>query len=198
MHPTDIEQCLKSMEIAVDSREQASAKAMRRYHRFGCPYYRQCLDYGDYTYNFRIPNGEYFFPKDIDRLGADVVVERKMSLDELAGNFCERLKDSPDARKWNHDHPDRQIRNRFEYEFIKAKESGAKVYLLVEDANFENLYSGKYRTRMNPKSFIGSLWSFCAKYNITPIFCKSDTSGKVIHDILFYELRRRLESGVYG
>lgn len=198
MHPSEIEHCLSTMEIVTDSREQPSAKSMKRYHQFGCPHYRQCLDYGDYTYNFRSPNGEYLFSKEADRIHPHVAIERKMSLDELAGNFCERLKDSPDARAWNQNHPDSQIRNRFEYEFIKARESEAKVYLLVEDASFENMYSGKYRTKMNPKSFIGSLFSFCSKYNITPIFCKSESSGKVIHDILYYELRRKLESGAYG
>lgn len=199
MHPSDIEYCLKTMEIIVDSREKPDGeKFKRRVTQFRIPYYRQCLDYGDYAYNFRLPGGDYFFPKDIERLGADVVIERKMNLDELAGNFCERLKDSPDAKAWNADHRSDPIRNRFEYEFVKAKQSNAKVYLLVEDANFENLYAGRYRNRMNPKSFAGSLWSFCSKYNLIPVFCKSELSGKVIHDILYYELRKRLECGVYG
>lgn len=198
MHPFDIQNCLKSMEVMIDTREQPSERAIKRYAQFGVPYYRQCLNYGDYSYNFKLPSGEYFFPKDLPRIGPDVVIERKMSLDELAGNFCERLKDSPDARIWNVDHPDDQIRNRFEYEFVKARQAQAKVYLLVENSNYENMYAGKYRSRMHPNAFTGSMWAFCSKYGITPVFCKAETSGRIIHDILHYELKHRLECGVYG
>lgn len=197
MHPTDIDYCLKHMTIICDSREQESEKMRRRVSQFSCPSYRQCLDYGDYTYNFRSPSGDYLFQRDADRIQPHVVVERKMNLDELAGNFCERLKDSPDAKAYNQANKTK-IRNRFEFEFIKAKQNNAKVYLLVEDATYENMYAGRYRSRLNSKSFVGSLWSFSSKYNITPVFCKSETSGKIIHDILYYELRKRLESGVYG
>ena len=198
MSPFEIDECLKSMTILVDSRERPTGKqSERRYKQFECSWQRATLDYGDYTYNFILPTGFPLFANS-GRIQPDVVIERKMSLDELAGNFCERLKDSPDARAWNLSHKDRQIRNRFEYEFIKAQENHAKVYLLVEDATYENLYTGKYRTKMNKKSFVGSLWSFCARYQITLVFCKSETSGKIIHDILYYELRKRLESGAYG
>lgn len=197
MHPTDIDYCLKHMTIICDSREQESEKFKRRVSQFQVPSYRQCLDYGDYTYNFRSPSGDYLFQRDADRIQPHVVVERKMNLDELAGNFCERLKDSPDAKAYNQANKTK-IRNRFEFEFVKAKQNNAKVYLLVEDATYENMYAGRYRSRLNAKSFVGSLWSFCAKYSITPVLCKSETSGKIIHDILYYELRKRLESGVYG
>jgi len=198
MNAFDIDSCLKSMTVLVDSRERPTGeKSKRRYEQFKCSWRTATLDYGDYTYNFALPDGSKLFPNLNDRIQPHVVVERKMNLDELAGNFCERLKDSPDAKAYNQTNKTK-IRNRFEFEFVKAKQNNAKVYLLVEDATYENMYAGRYRSRLNAKSFVGSLWSFSSRYNITPVFCKSETSGKIIHDILYYELRKRLESGVYG
>ena len=45
----------------------------------------------------------------------NIIIERKANLLELCGNFC-------------------QGRKRFEREFIRAKEAGAKIYLLIEDS----------------------------------------------------------------
>ena len=53
----DIKRCLESMSIIVDSREQPTRRARDRYKTFGCPYDRGKLNYGDYTYNFTLPNG---------------------------------------------------------------------------------------------------------------------------------------------
>ena len=53
--PFEQEDALKNMVILVDTREQPSARAMRRYKRFNCPYSRRKLEYGDYAYNFTLP-----------------------------------------------------------------------------------------------------------------------------------------------
>lgn len=186
----EIEDCLKSMQIVVDTREQPSKRAERRYKSFGVPYMRQGLSFGDYTYNFTLPDGKPVFGPDSPIKG-DCVIERKADLKELSGNFCERQKSCPDAVQLN-------LRNRFEVEFYKAKENGAKVYLLVENATWENLINGRYGTKYHPKAFTASMVAWCARYNITPIFCKEETSGKLIKEILYRELKERLEGGFYG
>lgn len=168
-----IDSCLESMEILVDTREQPSKRAKDRYKSFQCPYQRRKLEYGDYTYNFRTPDGEWLFPDDQPVLPV-VAIERKMNLDELAQCFTKE-------------------RKRFEAEFERAKEAGAKIYLLVENASYENLYNGKYRSRFNPAAYTASVWAWVARYNLIPIFCKEETSGKVIRDILYRELKQRLE-----
>ena len=58
MNHFEIDDCLKSMQIIVDSNEQPSKRAKKRYEAFECPYVRQKIDYGDYTYNFMFPNGK--------------------------------------------------------------------------------------------------------------------------------------------
>lgn len=171
MHPVDIENCLNSMTILVDSREQQSERAQRRYDSFLCSHRRTKLDFGDYSAEF--------IDSDNNIIQIPVAIERKMSLDELAQCFT-------------HD------RGRFEREFERAKKAGATMYLLVENATWENLINGKYRSKFNSKAYLASITAWLARYDIKPIFCKEQTSGRLISEILYRELRERLEAGVYG
>lgn len=173
----EIQDCLDSMQVIIDTREQPSIRADKRFKSFECPYKRQTLSYGDYTYNFRKPNGAWLHEEGTT-LEPEVVIERKMSLGELSGNFC-------------------QGRKRFQEEFSRAKENNASVYLLVENATWENLFNGKYGTKFNPKAYKASIFAFIARYGIHPIFCKEETSGQIIKEILYRELKERLERGEY-
>ena len=114
MNHFEIDDCLRSMQIIVDSNEQPSRRAKKRYETFGCPYMRQKIDYGDYTYNFMLPNGE-----------------------------------------WLHE----------------------------------------LNTRVFP--YFASITAWQARYRIQTIFCKSETSGRIIKEILYRELKERLEQGFY-
>lgn len=178
MNNFEIDDCLKSMEIIIDTREQPSKRAQRRYESFCAPYIRQTMSYGDYTYNFKLPSGEKLFRED-ETIKGHAIVERKQDLVELSQCFC-------------------QSRERFEKEFKRAKDNKASIYLVVEDANWENLINGKYATKFNSKAFFSSITAWMARYDIKIIFCKSETSGKLIKEILYRELKERLENGFYG
>ena len=178
MDKLEIEACLESFRILVDTREQPSARAAKRYSSFGCPYERHTLSFGDYTYNFTLPNGKALFEPNTTAEG-DCVIERKMSLEELSGCFC-------------------QQRDRFRREFERARDHGASVYLLIEDASWENIINGRYKTKFNPNAYFSTLTAWMARYNIQLIFCKKETSGKLIRQILYRELKERLENGFYG
>lgn len=177
MNNFEIQNCLDSMEILVDTREQDTDRARNRYARFGVPYKRHTLDFGDYTYNFMLPNKTWLYEANTSVKG-DVIVERKMNLDELAGCFTRE-------------------RKRFEAEFERAKENGSKIYLLVENATWENLLNGRYRSRFIPKAFKASILAWSIRYNMQIIFCKAETSGELIKEILYRELKERLERGEY-
>ena len=167
---------LDSVTILVDKREQQTARAEKRYKTFGCPFRRATLDYGDYSVNYQI-DGNWRY-NEAERISPDVVVERKMNLDELAGCFT-------------HD------RKRFEAEFQRAAEHGARIYLLVENASWEALRAHRYRSKFLPQAFEASFTTFMARYDMRLIMCKEETSGWLIAKILYRELKERLEHGIY-
>lgn len=177
MNNFEISNCLDSMEIIVDSNEQPSERAFKRYEAFEAPYRVQKIDYGDYTYNFKLPSGKWIYEPST-RLYPPVSIERKADLVELSQCFC-------------------QSRERFAREFERAKQNKAKMYLLVENASWENLINGKYATKYNPKAYFASITAWQARYGVQIIFCKQETSGKIIKEILYRELKERLEKGYY-
>ncbi len=167
MHPVEVETALKTMQIIVDSREQPTEQSKRRYALFGCPYRHDKLNVGDYSAECVLPDGSTF------TLADKVTVERKMNLGELA--MC-----------YTHD------RGRFEREFERGKAIGMKTYLLVENASWELAYNGKYHSQMKPQALIASMLAWLARYDCQLLMCKSETSGKLIHGVLYRELKERL------
>lgn len=133
------------------------------------PYERKKLDFGDYSAKCTLPQGE-----EID-FSSEFAIERKMSLDELCACYC-------------------RSRQRFQKEFERAKEKNAKLYLLIENASWENVYNSKYRSKMTSKALSASMLAYLARYDCQLIFCKSETSGKLIGDIIYREVKERLEN----
>jgi hypothetical protein len=86
-------------------------------------------------------------------------------------------------------------RDRFQREFERAAAEGAKVFLLVENASMDMILTGQYRSRFQPKAFIASLLSWSVRYGMVPIFCDMKSSGRLIREILFRDMKERLEGG---
>lgn len=164
MHPVDVDASLKSMVCLVDTREQDTPAFRERISHFD-QWERHKLDAGDYSAKFLLPDSSWFF--------LPVAIERKYAIDELCMCYC-------------------QQRGRFEREFERALEAHSKLYLFVEGGSWENVYSGKYRSQMNPKSLVGSILAWLARYNCQLIFCKKETSGQLIKDILYREGKEAL------
>ena len=178
MEGYEIQNCLDSMKILVDSAEQPTEEYYKRCDSFGVPYERRNLDYADYTYDFLLPTGSWLHEgKSIVR--GPAVVERKMSLRELSGNLCQN---------WD----------RFCREFDRARSHDASVYLLVEDGSWMKIITGKYGTKFNSKAYLHRLLKLIIVYRIIPIFVQKELSGQMIYEILYRELKTRLESGEYG
>ena len=168
---------LRSFEILVDTREQLTDRSERRYKAFNAPFSRATLDYGDYTYNAILPGGRaiYDVSGPIKPLCA---VERKYALDELAQCFT-------------------RGRDRFKREFERAQANGCRIYLICENANWENLLNGRYRSLFNENAFAASQIAWMVRYNANVIFCKEETSGRLIKEILYRDLKERLERGEF-
>lgn len=172
MNHFDIDKCIASIQILVDSREQDTERARRRYSMFPCSHSRQALNFGDYSYCFTQPSGL------LTPMNDRFAIERKMSLDELASCFT-------------HD------RERFEREFQRATDVGARMLLIVENANYENLLNHKYRSRFNPEAFIASLTAWEIRYGFHVVMCKEETTPKLIYEWCKRDLKERLEHGEF-
>jgi ERCC4-type nuclease len=169
---------LKTFSIIIDTREQDTPKARERYAAFGVPVRRATLDYGDYAGEVTLDDGSGIFDEST-RIKAKCVIERKMSLDELAGCLG-------------------RDRARFQREFERATTAGATVYLLVENASYEAILQKRYRSRMHPEALLASLIAWQTRYNLKVVFCKEATSGRLIKEILYRDIKERLERGDFG
>lgn len=163
--PVELQDCLDSMVFVVDTREQPTKRFDERV-RWLEPHVRERVNAGDYTAKTLLPDGTWFY--------VPCAVERKMSFTELCGCYC-------------------QERGRFTAEFERAKANGVKIVMLIENATWEDAYAGNYRSKMNPKSFVASILTWLARYNCQILFCRPQTTGKLIRDILRYEMREALE-----
>lgn len=167
MHPVEIENTLKTLTLIVDTREQDTARARRRFARIGLPYIRKALNFGDYSCFVTLPDGT-----ELDFSGS-VSIERKMDLDEIIGCFTRH-------------------RARFAREFERAKEANAKLYLLIENASWEKVLKANYRSKMNANALLASMTAWLARYNCQLIMCDELTSPRLIKEILYREAKERL------
>ena len=168
MNNFDLEKTLSTMTIICDSREHATSEAKKRWESFRVPYRIHGLRSGDYTAEFILPNEETF------SLENHAVIERKLGLSEICGNFC-------------------QNRARFIREFERIKEAGAKAYIIVEGwASWEAIYNHRYHSKMAPQALVASLTAWMARYNAHIIFCKAETFPKLCREILYREAKEIL------
>lgn len=171
MHPVEMTKRLKDLVILYDTREQPGEKLEQRLNDTGCPCERVKLDYGDYSARC----GDV-------TLADSVVIERKMSLSELAMCFGSE-------------------RARFEREFERAKQNNAKIYLLTENASWDVLYSDsaykRYtRSKYSRQAMLASLTAWMARYNMKVVFCNPKNTGFLIKEILYREMKERLSNGL--
>lgn len=156
---------LNSLTVVCDSREQVNGHVTAWLDKNNISHQSRALETGDYT---AMLDG-YTFED-------EVVIERKASLDEIAGNFTTG-------------------RERFEREMIRAKANGIKVFLIVENASWSDILLHNYRSELKPKSFFATLLSWQARFNLTVIFCKPSETAQILYYTLYYWVRDRLKRG---
>jgi ERCC4-type nuclease len=173
-HFTDAEvkQLLGSLVVLVDTREQENGHILSYFDQKKILYEKRALPHGDYS--IKIPkieelgvNRDIFFDN-------SVIVERKGSLDELAGNLT-------------------KDRTRFESELIRAK--GANIALMIENATYTDLVMGRYRSEYNAKSFVATLATYSARYGLDVNFVDKELAGNWIYHRLYYAVREELLHG---
>lgn len=168
MNRAEIQDSLDTLKILVDTREQPTGLFEKRMEQIDLPWERRKLDFGDYSACVLDADGV-----EID-FSPSFALERKMHTDELAQCLT-------------------RSRDRFAREFGRAKDADAKLYLLVENASWEQVFNGKYRTRVSPKALSASMLAWLARYNCQIIMCKAETTPKLIREICYREAKERLE-----
>ena len=166
-HYTDaeIKKKLKELVVIADSREQVHQHIIFWLDKHNIQHKSRALETGDYS----VMLGDATFED-------EVVVERKANLDEIAGNFTNG-------------------RERFEREMTRAKAGGIKVFLIVENASWTDIFLHNYRSELKPQSFAATLLSWQARFNLTVIFCKPSETAQIIYSTLYYWVRDRLKRG---
>jgi len=166
-----LKEILDSITIICDSREQENSHILDYFDKHGIKHISRKLDYGDYS--FELPPISDIGFNEVTTFESRICVERKNSLDELSGNIA-------------------QSRERFERELQRAKENHAKLILMVEDGTYLQIMKHKYKTDLNERSYLASLFSFKARYGIEIEFIENKLSGWYMFQTFKYFLREEL------
>lgn len=151
---------LDSLVICVDTRENANSHITNFFDKKKIPYCVEKLPFGDYS--CKIPKGTLnMFTTDI-YFTNDFVIERKNSIDELAGNLKE------DAA-------------RLKKELAHLNMYQIRYLVYVEDPNFEeNLRNGKFRSMYDPYTLMRRLYCLECEYNTAFIGLSKEVMGSKI------------------
>lgn len=165
----EVEQLVRSIVILTDTREQKNQHILDWLDKKKIPHKTKALSNGDYS--FYVPaNPDLNIDRDLF-FDKEIMVERKGSLEELSGNFS-------------------QQRARFEEEM--ATYPGIK-YLLVENANYQDIITGKYDTKFSAKAYLASLHTFNHRYGLQMMFMPDPQySGYFLYGVFTYFLKQIL------
>lgn len=156
------EECLNNMVILIDTREKENKHITDIFDKKNIRYESKKLDFGDYS--FYIDRGEYSL-----YFTSIYSIERKNSLDEISQNFTKK-------------------REQFKNEFELAKLNNCKIDLFIENNNYTDIQNHKYRSQLNPKSFIASLHTWKFRYDCDIIFLSKESVATYIYNCFKYFL----------
>lgn len=168
----EMKEILNNIVILVDTREQKWNHIETELQNINCIYIKEKLNFGDYSFKV---DSDLLSDKSLS-FENQIVIERKNSLDELALCFTTG-------------------RERFENEFKRVNDNKSKCILLIENDNLTNLRNHTYRSKILPKSFEASLWSWKHRYNYDVFFCNKSDTGLYIYNLFYYYLKEKLKEG---
>lgn len=150
----EMDALLDSMVVLIDTREKQNKHITDYLDKHKVAWKKKALPAGDYS--FMLPKNEELGIDADMWFYNDVICERKASLDELEGNFSRE-------------------RERFNNEFSRMR--AERRYLIVENGTYADVVNGNYGKHaksgskpFSPASYLGSLHSFNAKYNLELVF----------------------------
>jgi ERCC4-type nuclease len=168
----ELKQLLSSLTVIIDTREQQNSHVTDYLDKHKISHISKKLDYGDYSCMLPV-NLELGIIRDA-YFTDTVAVERKNSLDELSNNLT---------------------KNRVQFESELIRSHGCKLFLMIEDSSYSDIVNHNYRSQYDPKSFIATLATYSARYNLNVNFVTSNCAGNFIYFTLLYAVREYLKRG---
>ncbi len=165
----EVDIILSSIIIVIDSREQKNKNITDVFDKACIPYIIEKLDHADYS--FVIPSNKELGIEEDMYFSNEISIEKKNGLNELAGNIG-------------------GARERFRRQFERHQ---GKMILMIEEDSYADILEHRYRSKMNPKSFIGTLHSWSTQYNVPFIFIDRKCSGQYIYFTFYYWLRNLIK-----
>lgn len=163
---------LSNIVILCDTREKKDSHILDWFNEKKVTYQKYKLEYGDYS--FMIPANPIMGTMRDTYFDREIVVERKAHLEELSGNLA-------------------QNRDRFENEFMRAKDS--RKILLIEKGSLSDIWDDAYNTQFKPASYMASLLTFQARYGLEVMFVRKEYSAQLMYGIFYYHLKELLHYG---
>lgn len=149
------------MVILVDTREQNNTAILDYFNKKKITYKTKALKTGDYSFMIKA-NADLGFPVDT-YFTDELCIERKNSIDELAGNLTE---DS----------------GRFLKECNRMINIES-VYLLIENCTIDDIIEGNYKSKYNADSYLRTILTLQKRCNFYLQFISRENIGKMIYEI---------------
>jgi ERCC4-type nuclease len=149
------------LAILHDGREQVSSHILEYFDKEGINHEKKALKTGDYSFKITACQ-ELGFERDT-YFTDELCIERKNSVSELAGNFCE--KDDRILKEFN-----RMI-------------NIPNCYFLIENDSLQDIIDGNYKSKLNSLSFLRSILSVQKRSNFYLYFVQKESMGKMIYEI---------------
>lgn len=162
------------MVILIDTREQNTDIA-QAFDREGVRWKKKALKTGDFNCMVEASEDLGWYPYDI-WMTDELVIERKNSVDELAGNFAKSDKDS----------------GRILREFDRMI-GVDRAYLLIEDDSLASIIHHDYRSELNEDAYLRSLLTVQAKNQMVPLFINKSDMPKMIWEICKSTIDKHIE-----
>ena len=152
---------LDNLIILYDTREKSNESILEYFDEQGIKYEKRALKTGDYSFKIQACE-ELGIHRDM--YYSDVLcIERKNSVSEIAGNFCE--KDDRFMKELNR--------------MINIQ----NCYILIENDSLQDIIDGNYKSKLNSLSLLRSLLTTQKRSNFYLYFVKSESMGQMIYEI---------------
>ena len=152
---------LSHLVILHDTREQTGEHILDYFDKQGIAHEKRALKTGDYSFKISACeelgiNRDMFFTD-------TVCIERKNSVSEIAGNFCEK--------------DDRFLKE------LNRMINIPNCYILIENDSLQDVINGNYKSKLNSLSLLRSLLTTQKRSGFYLYFVKSESMGQMIYEI---------------